>query len=344
MKNKVVRVLLIISAIIILFGLLLGLGLTDSLLDEISYADGRLFQLFGVFELVTLRLLFIVASFGIVASIWLVYGFCVLFRKIKAENFKGKRLVLAILVIMPILAFGIVSSRFILGDRFDYNILYQDGASRYNIYKTNNRVKVVAEEQVACVAMPCPVLKFVRKINFSNEGMKTVNDFIDSLFQNNTYNSIQIFAENLNSEQIRMLKSVIHNDEALLQSEVDDEEKYLITTDERWWTMQNDGGTHHSTYYEINLTKSNVTKYEDYYVGFKGYEYQGRVIYNKNIDDQLRNEASKLLNYLLSTEDVNETKNYNFYVIEFSNSDLVYIYNEESIASLRELLDEIDSF
>lgn len=50
-------------------------------------------------------------------------------------------------------------------------------------------------------------------------------------------------------------------------------------------TMQDDGGSHTSQYYIIDFKDKVATKYEDCYVGFKGYRYQRKLLYSKSLNN-----------------------------------------------------------
>ncbi|MBQ9072366.1 MAG: hypothetical protein IJY25_04345 [Bacilli bacterium] len=117
--------------------------------------------------------------------------------------------------------------------------------------------------------------------------------------------------------------------------------EYIIVTDYKYKTMLNDGGSHHNIYYEISGNV--VKKYEDYYIGFKGYEYQGKLIYEKEISNKIKKELISLIEQLLLKEDLNETNNYSPFVIKSLDQEK-NIFNEESIKSLKEILKKIDSF
>ena len=131
-----------------------------------------------------------------------------------------KKMIVTIIVILGIII-GIGISLFIgkdIKNNYDYNLKYEENANTYDIYKKNKEVIVYSEEQVECIKAPCPKLKTNYEINFSNDNMKIVNDFIKSFFEYHKYNSIQIFNENLNNEQYNILKSIIYNDETLLNN------------------------------------------------------------------------------------------------------------------------------
>jgi len=119
--------------------------------------------------------------------------------------------------------------------------------------------------------------------------------------------------------------------------------KYIIITDSRYNTLQNDGGSHSDIYYEIDLNKNEVKKFEDLYIGFKGYEYQGKLIYNKSINSSIAMNLGDLLDNLISKEDINDTNNYSPFVIKQGDIEKD-IYSQNSIELLKEQLQQIDNY
>jgi len=119
------------------------------------------------------------------------------------------------------------------------------------------------------------------------------------------------------------------------------EKIYTIITDEHLLTLQNDGGSHHNIYYVIDFNTKNIKKYEDYYVGFKGYEYKDKLIYEKTLNNDKALNFKKVLDEILNTEDTNLDKNYNYFVIKDENEE-IKIYNKENINKIKNILIEID--
>lgn len=344
MKNKTTKILTIISVIIIGIGIVCWFG-TNSLINETD----NIALLFSLFGAIALRLLVVVITVGIIAIMWLIYGIVILCKRIKNGNFKCKNLIFVGSSIVLVTIVAIIMTHLLnikngsfIKSKFDYNIKYQNGVNIYNIYKTGKEIDIYADEQVICMTDPCPTVKSIRKISFSDDNMVIVNNFIDSFFEQFEYNSIQIFKENLTVEQSNILDSIIYNDETLLKKEIDiSSDYYTIITDSKYLTMQNDGGSNFNIYYEVDLNSNIVKKFEDYYIGFKGYEYKQKLIYKKIIDNDISTEMGNLLFNLLSNEDVNDTNNYSPYIIKFDIEEKS-IYNESSINSLKILLNKID--
>lgn len=75
---------------------------------------------------------------------------------------------------------------------------------------------VYSEDQVECIKAPCPPI--INKFKISDANMQKINDFINNIFNNSNNNSLQIYKENISNEQYNILKSIIHNDENLLNN------------------------------------------------------------------------------------------------------------------------------
>lgn len=348
MKNKTTKILAIISVVILGLGVICWFG-TNSLINE-SDNVALLFSLFGA---IALRLLIVSITGGLIGLIWLIYGIIILIKKIKSGQFKYKNfLIVGISLVLIIIAFTTLSSllnRNNIGfkkNKYDYNIIYQDGVNLYNIYKTGNKIEVYADEQVICIKDPCPPIKSIRKINFSRDNMKIVNNFIDSLFGYHEYKTIQIFRENLNQEQNNILDSIIYNDESLLNKEsAEISGKYTIITDMRWKTMQNDGGSNTSIYYEINLDNNIITKIKEaYHANLGGTPTTKKnVLYTKQLDDSHMNETKKLIEEIINKEDINISSNYHCFTIESINIKKD-IYNIDTIENINNLLTKFDNY
>ena len=115
-------------------------------------------------------------------------------------------------------------------------------------------------------------------------------------------------------------------------------ETYIVITDYKYTTMMNDGGSHYNIYYSIS--NNIVKKYEDHYVGFKRYEYQDKLIYEKTISGEAK-ELNSLLEELIGKEDINDNSNYSPYVIKYDGKEKD-IYNLDSINKLKSILKKID--
>ncbi len=120
---------------------------------------------------------------------------------------------------------------------------------------------------------------------------------------------------------------------------LDNENKYLITTDMKWMTMRNDGGSHTNVYYQIDLNTGMVKKCEDEYVGFKGYEYEGKVINKKTLDETEKVSLQGVLDSIIVNVPEEETLNYNYYELELYSGDSINIYDKETINEIVKILE-----
>lgn len=348
MKNKTTKILLIISLIILGLGIICWFG-ADSLINETDNVT----YLFSIFGMMALKLLVACITGGLISLIWLIYGIIILLKKIKTGQFKYKNLLIIVIsFIIIIILFNVLSSLLnknytgFRKNKYDYAITYQDGVNIYNIYKTGNKIEVYADEQVICIKAPCPTVKSNRKINFSDDNMVIVNDFIDSFFGYHEYKTIQIYRENLNEKQNNILDSIIYNDESLLNKEnAEIFGKYTIITDMRWITMQNDGGSHNSIYYEIDLDNKTIIKIEEaYHANLGGTPTTEKsIFYTKKMDDSLINETKKLIEEIINKEDINSSNNYHSFTIESSNIKKD-IYNFDTIKNINKLLTKFDDY
>lgn len=247
-----------------------------------------------------------------------------------------------IIIISIIVITSIISIYFILNSK-SYNIEYIKDNDNYNITISKSRITLEYEYQPICIKAPCDKIKDKKTINFSKNSMNKVNKLIKELFKNKKSNKITINSNELNDVQNKILTAIINDDESLLNDNKNNEDKiFKITTNEKYNTIQNDGGSYYSTYYLINITKNKVSKYADKYVGFKGYEYQDKLIYTKNFNDEIISELANTIEDLFNKDDINEPKNYSPYILKINNIEKS-IYNKESIDTLEHILTNIDN-
>lgn len=124
------------------------------------------------------------------------------------------------------------------------------------------------------------------------------------------------------------------------ESKIDNENEYIITTNMKWKTMQNDGGSHINIYYLIDFNESKVIKYEDKYIGFKGYEYEGKILYSKEMNELEKSELKSILENATNNEEEEEKLNYDYYLISSRNDKTIKIYNYNVINRIEELLEQ----
>ena len=208
---------------------------------------------------------------------------------------QNKKIITTILIIILLLIIAII---YILYKPINYKYLitYEEYGNTYNIYKAKNSHIIVKSKVICpCQVPPCPYDFNQYNIEFNDDNMITINNFIDSFFKNNNNNKITISRDQLDSSNLNIINSIIDNDETLLNTKINQNQQYTIITNMKSQTMLNDGGSHTNVYYEIDLLNNEIIKYEDHYIGFKGYEYQGKILYKKNINNDINIELEDLL-------------------------------------------------
>ena len=151
--------------------------------------------------------------------------------------------------------------------------------------------------------------EYMRYFNEESSNLVTKIKYCDQLFYQNYFGN----EKNLNTFYDKMKE--INGDDIKSEGNQDLSSVYTVTTDTQFLTMQNDGGSHMNVYYQIDLQNNTVTKFEDKYVAFEGYEYQGKIIYSKNLS---KDEAGNLLNILEEMISKKDTE------IDLSSSDYKY--------------------
>ena len=122
---------------------------------------------------------------------------------------------------------------------------------------------------------------------------------------------------------------------------IDSENKYVLTTNLGMLTMESDGGTHTSEYYGIDLDKKRVYKYQDSYKGFEGYEYKGKMVKRKSLNDVEVSSIQNIFDDVISNNGQTEISgiNINFYTLDTKNNGQIKIYDKDIIAKLVDLLE-----
>ena len=121
---------------------------------------------------------------------------------------------------------------------------------------------------------------------------------------------------------------------------LDNENKYVITTNTKWISMQNDGGSHINVYYEIDLNENTIIECADKYVGFKGYEYERKIVSTKKINDVEKNELKSILNDAIKkASDKVEEINFDFYLISSFDNENIKIYDKDTINKIKSIVE-----
>lgn len=136
-------------------------------------------------------------------------------------------------------------------------------------------------------------------------------------------------------------KELMNNNKIEQEFLLDGSNKYRIGTNMKYLTMQNDGGSYNDLYYEVDLKNNiiNVVTME-YHANLGGKSSTKKKVDTKIINEDLALEFKDLLDRFLLGEEEKYNDN-NFFTISNLNT-IKYIYNEESIKDLNELIDKIN--
>lgn len=113
-----------------------------------------------------------------------------------------------------------------LGDYYDspsYNELNTDQLENegiylpMEIYLRGNVIYVVKQYKGECNDAGCKTDKKSYNINFSDEGKEVITNFITTKFNNNSTNEVTLYKNNLTSMELKIIDSLIYNDESYLK-------------------------------------------------------------------------------------------------------------------------------
>ena len=122
---------------------------------------------------------------------------------------------------------------------------------------------------------------------------------------------------------------------------LDSDSKYILTTNMKNISMQKDGGSHTNDYYQIDFDNNQVIKCQDKYVGFKGYEYKGKIIYTKNLNENEVSELKSLIDGIIAKKDDEQEQSdpsYNYYTLSTIDYEDIKIYDESIINEFESIL------
>lgn len=121
---------------------------------------------------------------------------------------------------------------------------------------------------------------------------------------------------------------------------LDSNSKYILTTNAKILTMQDDGGSYMNDYYQIDFDNNQVTKCQDKYVGFNGYEYKEKILYTKELNENELNELKSLIDETIEKKDDDQDTSISNYYYTLSDKDYgeIRIYDESIINKLESLL------
>lgn len=147
-KNKVIKILLIITIIILIMSAVIGVATSAGLINSILSSDGKtivdgsditiLTNLMGTLGAVTIGLSSIVAGSIIVATIWLIYGF-ILIVTLLIKKAKNKKIIIGvvagiILIILLLLSINYFRAKSLTKENTIGSIAYNHNQNQYIVY------------------------------------------------------------------------------------------------------------------------------------------------------------------------------------------------------------------
>lgn len=225
---------------------------------------------------------------------------------------------------------------------YKYELVMDYDGYDYRVQVYDKKINVIKKDPpILCITSPCPESHSSQyEIKFSNRSMNKIFEYINDLFEGEYNNIKKLSLKNIDNDGYRIINAIVMNDETFITDKSISYD-YKITTDYKYITMQNDGGSNKNIYYLVSLGEKKIIKCEDSYIGFKGYEYKDKIIYEKRIYDDTIQELSLLIKDLFNKIDVGGERNYSPYTIEV-NGDKKTIYNSESINALKNIFESID--
>lgn len=113
-----------------------------------------------------------------------------------------------------------------------------------------------------------------------------------------------------------------------------------VITYDRFTTLMNDGGSHFDRKYIVDLNKKELKKYEDYYKGFEGYQYQDKLLYEKKLNSNDVKKIRLLIEDIINNKDQYEKdteRKYIFYTISSETFEEIKIYDSEIIKKIENI-------
>lgn len=131
-------------------------------------------------------------------------------------------LIIGIIINAPII-YNIINQKiFFLNNDYKYEL--EISGFDYYIYIVDiydERINVIKKEQPICIQSPCKLIKVGEyTLEFNKESMEKISKFTEDIFYDNSSNYLSLRGnDNLNEEQQNIIKSIINNDETILQQE-----------------------------------------------------------------------------------------------------------------------------
>lgn len=250
------------------------------------------------------------------------------------------KIVLCVLVLATFVIWLLLNNKFNsdISNNYDYliNIGRYDMLKNCKIYKKNNEIQVYYEPNIVCTN-PCPVDIKYFTLSFTDDHMKIINSFFDVLFSNRNQKEIELREEDLDNSQKNIVKSIIYNDESILESSL------IIITDSKTITYRDDGGSYIDIYYEFDFSNNTVKKIQVEYVANLDENGNSSTnvskLYQKEVPDSLASEIKILSKKILDKTDEEQTISY--YIIK-SNTKEKKVYNQDDLTIIKKILNELD--
>ena len=140
-----------------------------------------------------------------------------------------------------------------------------------------------------------------------------------------------------------ILIAVVLNFGIINKSFLQHEKCFTLITDMRLKTVRNDGGSNTSQYYIIDFEDKVATKYEDCYIGFKGYKYQKKYLNSKKLNKGEIEALKKLIKKVEEKkhEKMNfEESNYFYYSLKLQDGETIQFNDYTIINEMEEILKE----
>lgn len=117
--------------------------------------------------------------------------------------------------------------------------------------------------------------------------------------------------------------------------------KFVIVTNSKYMTMQNDGGSYTNIYFDINLNDKKVIKKADKYVGFEGFEYEGKEIATKDLSSDEVTELKKIVDEVVKSKAEEKENDFTYYTLKYNNKEYK-IFDKEIIDKITSIVEKKD--
>lgn len=146
--------------------------------------------------------------------------------KYKEKIINNKFLYFILIIILTLTSFiplykPIINKLYFTFNDYNYELIIKNfDYNNYYIRVYNQKINVIKKEQIVCTTTPCnPIYNGEYEINFSNDSMTKIYNYINDLFDNKNANSMTIYYNNIKEEnELNIVKAIITNDEIIIKS------------------------------------------------------------------------------------------------------------------------------